>query len=47
AEGAIHFEVDRPGTLSEAEFDAVVRDIVNFLDYIGEPMQVERQALGI
>ncbi len=45
-EGEVHFEVDRPGTLSEAEFDAVVRDIVNFLDYIGEPMQLERQALG-
>ena len=47
AQGEIHFEVDRPGTLSEEEFDAVVRDIVNFLDYIGEPMQLERRALGI
>lgn len=46
-EGEMHFEVDRPGTLSEAEFDAVVRDIVNFLDYIGEPMQLEREALGL
>ncbi|HEY8520913.1 MAG TPA: cytochrome c1 [Gammaproteobacteria bacterium] len=41
------FEVVRPGELSEHEFDQVVRDIVNFLDYIGEPMQRERQALGI
>lgn len=41
------FEVVRPGSLSAAEFDQVVRDIVNFLDYIGEPMQRERQALGI
>jgi ubiquinol-cytochrome c reductase cytochrome c1 subunit len=24
-----------------------VRDIVNFLDYIGEPMKRERQSLGI
>ncbi len=46
-EGEIHFEVDRPGTLSETEFDAVVRDIVNFLDYIGEPIQLERRALGL
>ncbi len=46
-EAGVHFEVVRPGTLSEVEFDAVVRDIVNFLDYIGEPMQLERQALGI
>ena len=24
-----------------------MRDIVNFLDYIGEPMQLQREALGI
>ncbi len=41
------FERASPGTLSEQEFDAVVRDIVNFLDYISEPMQLERQALGV
>jgi ubiquinol-cytochrome c reductase cytochrome c1 subunit len=41
------FEVLRPGALGEAEFDDVVRDIVNFLDYMGEPMQVERRALGV
>lgn len=40
-------EVVREGTLSEGEFDQVVRDIVNFLDYIGEPMQLRREALGI
>jgi ubiquinol-cytochrome c reductase cytochrome c1 subunit len=41
------FEVVRPGELSEQEFDQVVRDIVNFLAYIGDPVQRERQALGI
>jgi ubiquinol-cytochrome c reductase cytochrome c1 subunit len=41
------FEMLSSGTLSGAEFDQVVRDIVNFLDYAGEPMQRERQALGI
>lgn len=41
------FEVVRPGLLSEAEYDQVARDIVNFLDYIGEPMQLERRSLGI
>jgi ubiquinol-cytochrome c reductase cytochrome c1 subunit len=41
------FEMIRPGLLDEQEYDQVVRDIVNFLDYIGEPMQRERQALGI
>lgn len=41
------FEVVMPGLLSEAEYDQVARDIVNFLEYIGEPMQLERRSLGI
>jgi ubiquinol-cytochrome c reductase cytochrome c1 subunit len=41
------FEVLVPGELGVAEFDNVVRDIVNFLDYIGEPIKRERQQLGI
>lgn len=48
--GAEHFErfePGMPGQLSREEFDGVARDIVNFLDYISEPMQLERQALGI
>ncbi len=40
-------ELIRDGTLSEEEFDQVVRDITNFLEYIGEPIQLERRALGI
>lgn len=40
------FEVVTAGLLSEQEYDQVVRDIVNFLDYIGEPMQQQREALG-
>jgi ubiquinol-cytochrome c reductase cytochrome c1 subunit len=47
--GEEHTELElvRPGSMSVEEFDGVVRDIVNFLDYIGEPMQLERQSLGI
>jgi ubiquinol-cytochrome c reductase cytochrome c1 subunit len=41
------FEIVQPGVLGQSDFDQVVRDIVNFLDYIGEPVQRERQALGI
>ena len=41
------FETVRPGQLTQAQFDEVVRDIVNFLDYIGEPIQRERETLGI
>ncbi len=41
------FESIRPGQLTAEEYDGVVRDIVNFLDYIGEPIKRERQQLGI
>jgi ubiquinol-cytochrome c reductase cytochrome c1 subunit len=41
------FELARPGELGVEEFDNVVRDIVNFLDYIGEPIKRQRQQLGI
>ena len=41
------FETAMPGTLTAQDFDMVVRDIVNFLDYIAEPMQLERQRLGV
>jgi ubiquinol-cytochrome c reductase cytochrome c1 subunit len=36
-----------PGKLSREEYDEFVRDTVNFLDYVGEPMQLERQRLGV
>lgn len=41
------FEQISPGQLPPAQFDEVVRDIVNFLDYIGEPIKRDREALGI
>ncbi len=37
------FELVTPGTLVAEEYDSFVRDTVNFLDYIGEPMQLERR----
>lgn len=43
----VEWAVIRTGALQPEEFDEVVRDIVNFLDYVGEPIQRERQALGI
>jgi ubiquinol-cytochrome c reductase cytochrome c1 subunit len=36
----------QPGTLSEGEFDIFVNDLVNFLVYVGEPVQLERQRMG-
>lgn len=41
------FETIVPGQLSAAEYDLFVRDLVNFLDYVGEPTQVVRATVGI
>jgi ubiquinol-cytochrome c reductase cytochrome c1 subunit len=41
------FETVTPGELDAEAFDDAVRDIVNFLDYIGEPIKRQRQQLGI
>lgn len=35
-----------PGQLSPKEFDKMVNDLVNFLVYVGEPVQLERQRMG-
>jgi len=35
------------GTQSAAEYDATVRDLVNFLVYVGEPSGVYRRPIGI
>ena len=35
------------GSLSPAEYDATVRDLVNFLVYVGEPAAESRKAIGI
>jgi ubiquinol-cytochrome c reductase cytochrome c1 subunit len=42
-----HFVQVAPGSLSREEYLATVRDIVNFLDYVGEPAQAQRRSLGI
>ena len=42
-----HFEPLAPGRLSVAAYDGFVRDTVNFLDYVSEPAQTVRRALGV
>lgn len=37
----------KQGSLSPAEYDNMVRDITAFLTYVGEPMQLERQRIGL
>lgn len=42
-----HFSTVTPGQLNAAQYDTFVRDTVNFLDYAGEPAQVDRRSMGI
>ena len=42
-----HFKTVVPGQMSAPQFDAFVRDTVNFLDYAGEPTQVARRSIGV
>jgi ubiquinol-cytochrome c reductase cytochrome c1 subunit len=41
------FEQVAPGHLNNEEFDGFVRDTVNFLDYVGEPAQLQRTHMGV
>ena len=36
-----------PGSLKPEEYDQFVRDLVNFLDYAGEPVKEKRQSMGV
>lgn len=36
-----------PGSMSGTEYDAAVRDLVNFLVYVGEPAANTRRAIGV
>ncbi len=39
-------KLDQPGQMTPKEFDKMVNDLVNFLVYVGEPVQLERQQMG-
>lgn len=40
------FEVTKPGSMTPPEFDAAIGDLVNFLSYTAEPIQLERKSIG-
>jgi ubiquinol-cytochrome c reductase cytochrome c1 subunit len=40
-------EQAQPGVLSPEQYDGVVRDLVNFMVYMGEPAKMQRQEVGI
>ncbi len=38
--------LEQEGKVSPAEYDQVVRDLTNFLTYVGEPAQLHRRSVG-
>jgi ubiquinol-cytochrome c reductase cytochrome c1 subunit len=40
-------ELVKPGSVTLAEYDAMVGDLVNYLAWMGEPAQVQRKQLGL
>lgn len=42
-----HYEMVKPGTMNDEEYDGAVRDLTNFLVYVGEPAKMVRYDLGI
>lgn len=41
------FELAVPGQLTPEEYDKAMVDLVNFLVYVGEPAQLNRQSIGV
>jgi ubiquinol-cytochrome c reductase cytochrome c1 subunit len=47
ADGAARLQVVETGSMSGPEYDRAIRDLVTFLSYVAEPMQLDRQRIGI
>jgi len=43
----VTFETVQPGSQTPVEFDRTVRDLVNFMVWMGEPAQTKRKQLGL
>lgn len=46
-EPVMKLAVDRAGTMSAAEYDRFVSDLVNYLTYMAEPVRVQRNQIGV
>ncbi|MGB0496647.1 MAG: cytochrome c1, partial [Kangiellaceae bacterium] len=42
-----YFTMMKQGRLTPEEFDVAMADLVNFLDYVGEPVKLERKSMGV
>ena len=41
------WQITKPGALAEKDYDALVGDLVNFLQWMGEPAQARRTSIGV
>ena len=41
------FELVQPGSMNPPQFRESMADLVNFLSYVGEPIKLERQRIGV
>ncbi len=41
------YEIVQPGKMSKEEYDNAMRDLVNFMVYMGEPAKLKRYTIGI
>ncbi len=46
-EPVMKLKIDRPGTMTAAEYDKFTLDLVNYLTYMAEPARVQRTQMGI
>lgn len=42
----VKFEIERPGKMSEKEYNEAMRDLTNFMVYLGEPAKLVRFKVG-
>ncbi|NNF95974.1 MAG: cytochrome c1 [Halobacteria archaeon] len=47
AKRIVGYEMVQPGKMSPAEYDNAVRDLVNFMVYMGEPAKLSRYSIGV
>lgn len=43
----VGLKLAKQGMLKPAEYDSLVADLVNFLSYVGEPVKLERERIGV
>ena len=43
----VALKLAEPGLMTPKEYDRAMRDLVNFLDYMGEPAKHDRRSLGV